>query len=36
MAKFELSNKAKYDLSKIAKYTELTWGIAQRNDYLKL
>lgn len=36
MSKFELSNKAKSDLVKIAKYTQLTWGTAQRNDYLKL
>lgn len=36
MSKFELSNKAKGDLIKIAKYTQLTWGTAQRNDYLKL
>ena len=36
MSKFELSGKAKSDLIKIAKYTQLTWGTAQRNDYLKL
>lgn len=36
MPKFELSGKAKNDLIKIAKYTQLTWGTAQRNDYLKL
>ncbi|MEP2652716.1 MAG: type II toxin-antitoxin system RelE/ParE family toxin [Paraglaciecola sp.] len=36
MSKFELSNKAKSDLVKIAKYTQLTWGTEQRNDYLKL
>ena len=36
MHKFELSGKAKSDLIKIAKYTQLTWGTAQRNDYLKL
>ncbi|WP_372944150.1 type II toxin-antitoxin system RelE/ParE family toxin [Shewanella sp.] len=36
MSKFELSNKVKSDLVKIAKYTQLTWGTAQRNDYLKL
>ncbi len=36
MPKFELSGKAKSDLIKIAKYTQLTWGKAQRNDYLKL
>jgi len=33
---FELSGKAKNDLIKIAKYTQLTWGTVQRNDYLKL
>ena len=31
-----LSAKAKSDLIKIAKYTQSTWGQAQRNDYLKL
>jgi toxin ParE1/3/4 len=31
-----LSSKAKSDLIKIAKYTQLTWGIPQRNDYLKI
>ncbi|CAH9050367.1 Toxin ParE1 [Pseudoalteromonas holothuriae] len=36
MSKFELSGKAKTDLIKIARYTQLTWGIEQRNDYLKL
>ena len=36
MSQFELSGKAKNDLIKIAKYTQLTWGTAQRNDYLKL
>jgi len=36
MSKFQLSNKAKYDLFRIAKYTQLTWGTSQRNDYLKL
>ena len=35
MPKFELSRKAKSDLIKIAKYTQLTWGTGQRNDYLK-
>ncbi|WP_143873079.1 type II toxin-antitoxin system RelE/ParE family toxin [Catenovulum sediminis] len=35
MSKFELSGKAKNDLINIAKYTQLTWGISQRNDYLK-
>jgi toxin ParE1/3/4 len=33
---FKASGKAKADLIKIAKYTQLTWGTAQRNDYLKL
>jgi toxin ParE1/3/4 len=36
MNKFVLSAKAKSDLVKIAKYTQLTWGRAQRNDYLKI
>jgi|TARA_B110000908_G_C9989889_1_gene329304 toxin ParE1/3/4 len=36
MNKFSLSSKAKTDLIKIAKYTQLTWGINQRNDYLKV
>ena len=36
MNKFALSAKAKSDLIKIAKYTHLTWGQAQRNSYLKL
>jgi len=36
MNKFVLSVKAKSDLIKIAKYTQLTWGQAQRNDYLKI
>tara|TARA_R110002167_G_scaffold361394_1_gene579672 strand:+ start:1583 stop:1876 length:294 start_codon:yes stop_codon:yes gene_type:complete len=35
MASFSLSGKAKLDLVKIAKYTQLTWGITQRNEYLK-
>jgi len=36
MKKIALSVKAKSDLIKIAKYTQLTWGQAQRNDYLKI
>lgn len=36
MTTFKVSGKAKTDLLKIAKYTQLTWGAAQRNDYLKL
>jgi len=36
MSKFLLSTKAKSDLVKIARYTQLTWGTAQRNDYLKV
>ena len=36
MNKFLLSSKAKTDLIKIAKYTQLTWGTVQRNDYLKI
>ena len=36
MNKFVLSSKAKTDLIKIAKYTQITWGLSQRNDYLKV
>ena len=36
MSQFLFSTKAKLDLIKIARYTQLTWGIAQRNDYLKI
>ena len=36
MNKFVLSAKAKTDLIKIAKYTQITWGLSQRNDYLKV
>jgi len=36
MNKFVLSAKARSDLIKIAKYTQTTWGQAQRNDYLKV
>jgi toxin ParE1/3/4 len=36
MRKFLLSTKAKSDVIKIARYTQLTWGNAQRNDYLKI
>ena len=36
MNKFLLSSKAITDLIKIAKYTQLTWGATQRNDYLKI
>jgi len=36
MIKFLLSTKAKSDLIKIARYSQLTWGTAQRNDYLKI
>ena len=36
MRKFLLSAKAKSDLIKIARYTQLTWGKVQRNDYLKI
>ena len=35
MSSFKLTNKAKSDLVKIAKYTEATWGREQRNLYLK-
>ncbi|MBL4910756.1 MAG: type II toxin-antitoxin system RelE/ParE family toxin [Alteromonadaceae bacterium] len=36
MSKFLLSTKAKSDLVKIARYSQLTWGKSQRNDYLKI
>lgn len=36
MYKFVLSAKAKSDLIQIAKYTQVTWGKTQRNDYLKV
>ena len=36
MNRFLLSSKAKSDLIKIAKYTQLTWDKSQRNDYLKI
>ncbi|WP_435236707.1 type II toxin-antitoxin system RelE/ParE family toxin [Psychromonas sp. PT13] len=36
MNKFALSVKAKSDLIKRAKYTQITWGQAQRNSYLKI
>ena len=35
MIPFKLTNKAKNDLIKIAKYTEARWGKKQRNLYLK-
>ncbi|NDV27865.1 type II toxin-antitoxin system RelE/ParE family toxin [Desulfovibrio sp. JC010] len=31
---FKLTNKAYADLKNIARYTQKTWGTAQRNDYL--
>lgn len=34
--KFHLSTKAKTDLLKIGRYTQINWGREQRNDYLKL
>ena len=36
MKKLVLSAKAKSDLIKIARYTQLTWGTTQRNNYLKV
>ena len=35
MGSFKLTNKAKTDLIKIAKFTEAEWGTEQRNLYLK-
>ncbi|WP_019028273.1 type II toxin-antitoxin system RelE/ParE family toxin [Colwellia piezophila] len=36
MNNFLLSSKAKSPLIKRAKYTQLTWGKSQRNDYLTI
>jgi len=36
MSSFKLSTKAKSDLLKLARYTQLTWGTTQRNNYLKI
>jgi len=36
MSKLLLSAKAKSDLTKVARYTQLTWGKEQRNNYLKI
>lgn len=36
VSKFILTSQAKIDLIKIAKYTQITWGLSQRNDYLKV
>ena len=36
MNKFVLSSKAKTDLIKIAQYSQKTWGLLQRDDYLKI
>jgi len=35
MMPFDLTHAAKADLIAIAHYTEKTWGVAQRNSYLK-
>jgi toxin ParE1/3/4 len=35
MKLFALTNAAKADLLAIARYTERTWGVAQRDSYLK-
>ena len=35
MSKFTLTDKAKDDLKKIARFTEKRWGKKQRNIYLK-
>ena len=34
MAMFRLTRKAGEDLKSIARYTQKTWGVAQRNKYL--
>ncbi len=35
MPPFRVSKKAQSDLISIARYTELQWGVLQRNYYLK-
>lgn len=32
--RFQLTNKAYEDLKSIAKYTQTTWGVEQRKEYL--
>ncbi|MGE4470280.1 MAG: type II toxin-antitoxin system RelE/ParE family toxin [Desulfovibrio sp.] len=32
--RFQLTNKAYADLKSIAKYTQTTWGVEQRKEYL--
>jgi toxin ParE1/3/4 len=34
MATFRLTSKAREDLKSIARYTQKTWGVEQRNKYL--
>lgn len=34
--RFQLTNKASGDLKCIAAYTQMTWGLEQRNEYLSL
>lgn len=34
MATFRLTRNAREDLKSIARYTQKTWGVAQRNKYL--
>jgi len=34
MATFRLTRKAREDLKSIARYTQKTWGVSQRNKYL--
>jgi toxin ParE1/3/4 len=34
MATFRLTRKAREDLKSIARYTQKTWGVTQRNKYL--
>ncbi len=36
MAGFYLSVSAKEDMLAIARYTQRQWGVAQRNDYLRM
>ncbi|MCJ7603812.1 MAG: type II toxin-antitoxin system RelE/ParE family toxin [Desulfobulbaceae bacterium] len=36
MRTFVLTNRAKYDLQEIGRYTQKTWGRDQRNIYLRM
>lgn len=36
MKAFVLTNRAKFDLKEIGRYTQKTWGRDQRNHYLRM